>query len=63
MLAMECIVDLPIMGLFVEHFPLAMSDGFLCLTSTDSCDKWIGLEEKNLPGMETLSATQQQFDS
>lgn len=36
---MEHIVDLPITGLFVEHFPLAMSDGFLGLTSTDSCDK------------------------
>lgn len=62
MLAMERIVDLPITGLFVEHFPLAVSDGFLCLTSTDSCDKWTGSEgKKKTPGMETLSASQQQF--
>lgn len=55
---MECVLYLPITGSFVEHFPLAMGDGFLCLASTDSCDKWKGAEEKPT-GMGTQSATQQ----
>lgn len=48
MLAMKRVLYLPITGLFVEHFPLAMGDGFLCLASTDSCNKWKGSGKKQL---------------